>query len=402
MRLLRMSKQALSAMLENKTRTFLMMLGVVIGVATLTVIASSVLGARAEVMGKVEKWGFDQMSVMAGSGRKPGVPQTVPTTLKVEDAQAIMSEIANVKDVSPQINRRDVPVKYGNRSSYAVIIAANPNWSAVWTTPPEVGRFFSEEDAGRLARVAVIGKTIQNDLFEGEDPIGKPILLGNNPFEVIGVLEPRGTAPTGVDMDARLVIPLSTGQKRVFNQDYLSMIKIVLHEPSRMSQTVEDVRGLLRERHNLQTGLEDDFTIVTPTQVMNIASKLSTTFSLFLLLVTGISLLVGAIVIANIMFIAVNERRVEIGIRRAVGARQRDILSQFLMEAVGVAAIGGILGIILGLIGLKALSGLMKLPTAIMWEPIALALLSAIIVGLIAGIQPAKRAANLNPIDALR
>lgn len=402
MRILRMGKQALSAMLENKTRTFLMMLGVIIGVATLTVIASSVLGARAEVMGKVEKWGLDQISVMAGSGRKPGVPQAIPTTLRVEDAQAMMSEIANVKDVSPQINRRDFPVKYGNRSSYGLLVAANPNWSSVWSTPPEIGRFLTDEDTGRLARTAVIGKTIQNDLFEGEDPVGKQILLANNPFEVIGVLEARGTAATGMDMDSRIVIPLSTGQKRVFNQDYLFMIKIVLHDPSMMSQTVEDVRALLRERHNLQTGLEDDFTIVTPTQVMKIASKVSTTFSLFLLLVTGISLLVGAIVIANIMFIAVNERKAEIGIRRAVGARKRDILIQFLMEAVGVAAIGGILGIIVGLIGLKALSGFMKLPTAIMWEPIALALLSAIMVGLLAGMQPAKKAANLNPIDALR
>jgi len=389
-------------MAENKTRTFLMMLGVIIGVATLTVIASSVLGARAEVMGKVEKWGLDQIMVMAGSGRKPGVPQTVPTTLKVEDAQAIISEIANVKDVSPQINRRDFPVKYGNKSSYGVLIAANPNWSSVWNTPPEVGRFLSEEDTGRLARVAVIGRTIQKDLFQDEDAVGKQILLGNNPFEVIGVLEARGTAATGVDMDSRVVIPLSTGQKRVFNQDYLFMIKVALHNPSRMSQTVDDVRALLRERHNLPKGVEDDFTIVTPTQVMVIASKLSMTFSLFLVLVTGISLIVGAIVIANIMFIAVNERTAEIGIRRAVGARQRDILVQFLMEAVSVASIGGILGIILGLIGLKALSGFMKLPTALMWEPIVLALLSAIVVGLIAGIQPAKRAANLNPIDALR
>jgi len=361
-----------------------------------------VLGARAEVMGKVEKWGLDQIMVMSGSSRKPGVPQTVPTTLKVEDAQAMMSEIANVKDVSPQINRRDFPVKYGNKSAYGVLIAGNPNWPSVWSTPPEVGRFFSEEDSGRLARVAVIGKTIQKDLFEGDDPVGKQILVGNNPFEVIGILEPRGTAATGVDMDGRVIIPLSTGQKRVFNQDYLSMIKIVLQDPYRMPQTVDDVRALLRERHNLQTGVEDDFTIVTPTQVMNIASKLSTTFSLFLILVTGISLLVGAIVIANIMFIAVNERRAEIGIRRAVGARKRDILVQFLMEAVGVATIGGILGITLGLIGLKAMSGFLKLPTAIMWESIVLALASAIIVGLIAGIQPAKRAANLNPIDALR
>ena len=402
MRILRMSKQALSAMVENKTRTFLMMLGVIIGVATLTVIASSVLGARADVMGKVEKFGLNQLMVMAGSGRKPGVPQPTPTTLKPDDAHAMLSEINNVAEVSPQINRRDVPVKYGNKSAYAVINAANPNWPSVWITPPETGRFFSEEDSGRLARVAVIGRTIQKDLFEGEDPIGKQILLGNNPFQVLGVLEPRGTSPTGIDMDSRIIIPLTTGQKRVFNLDYVTQIKVVLHDPSNMSRTVDDVRALLRERHNLRTGLEDDFTIVTPTQIMNIASKLSTTFSLFLILVTGISLVVGAIVIANIMFIAVNERRAEIGIRRAVGARQRDILVQFLMEAVSVAAIGGVLGIMLGLVGLKALSGFMKLPTALMWQPVALALLSAIIVGLIAGIQPAKKAANLNPIDALR
>jgi len=149
MRTLRLSTQALRAMAENKTRTFLMMLGVIIGVATLTVIASSVLGARAEVMSKVEKWGLDQIMVMAGSGRKPGVPQSVPTTLRVEDAQAMMSEIANVKDVSPQINRRDFPVKYGNKSTYSVLIAGNPNWPSVWSTPPEAGRFFSEEDTGK-------------------------------------------------------------------------------------------------------------------------------------------------------------------------------------------------------------------------------------------------------------
>lgn len=402
MRMLRMSRQALSAMKDNKTRTLLMMLGVIIGVATLTVIASSVMGARAEVMGRVERWGVDQIMIMAGAGRKPGVPQPVPTTLRIEDGHAMVSEIGNVKDVSPQINRRDFPVKFGNKSTYGVVMAANPNWSSVWNTPPETGRFLSQEDSGRLARVAVIGKTIQKDLFEDEDPVGKSILLGNNPFEVIGVLEARGTAPMGLDLDSRIIIPLSTGQKRVFNQDYLFMIKIVLHDASKMPETVRDVRALLRERHNLPAGVEDDFTIVTPTQVMNLASKLSSTFSLFLVLVSGISLMVGAIVIANIMFIAVHERRPEIGIRRAVGARKKDILAQFLLEAVSVATVGGIFGILLGLIGLKVLSGFMKMPSAIMWQPIALALVSAIVVGLIAGIQPAKRAANLNPIDALR
>jgi putative ABC transport system permease protein len=397
-----MARQALSAVSANKTRTFLMMLGVIIGVATLTIIASSVLGARGVVMEKVEKFGLDQIMIMAGAGRKPGVPQPTPTTLRVEDAQAMESEVPNIKEVSPQINRRDYPVKFGNKSTYGVVIAANPNWPSVWNTGAEAGRFLSEEDRVRLARVAVIGKTIVRDLFEDEDPIGKQVLLGNNPFEVIGVLEARGTAPTGLDMDTRMIIPLTTGLKRVFNQDYLTQIKVVLQDSTKMDQTVRDVKALLRERHNLPSGVEDDFTIVTPTQVMSLASKVSTTFSLFLVLVSAISLIVGAVVIANIMFIAVNERKGEIGIRRAVGATKRDILSQFLFEAVTIALLGGIIGAALGLIGLKGFAFFMKMPVATMWQPIALALLSAVLVGLAAGIQPARAAANLNPIEALR
>ena len=250
--------------------------------------------------------------------------------------------------------------------------------------------------------MAVIGKTILRDLFEYKDPVGKRILINNNPFEIIGVLEPRGTTPRGDDLDNQIIVPVSTGQKRVFHQDYLFAVKVELKDPSEMSQTVSDVRELLRERHNLREGVEDDFTIITPTLIMNMMSSLSATFSLFLMLVSGISLVVGAIVIANIMFMAVNERRAEIGLRRAIGARRRDILVQFLLEAVCVAATGGVLGVVLGLLGLKLLSGHMKLPSAIIWQPIVVGLLSAIVVGLVAGIQPAKKAAKLRPIEALR
>jgi len=397
-----MSGQALSAMAENKSRTFLMMLGVIIGVATLTIIASSVVGARGEVMAKVEKFGLDQIMVMAGAGRKPGVPQPVPTTLRVEDAQAMLAEIPNIRDAVPQINKREFLAKSGNKSSYGILVAAGANWAEIWRTPAESGRFFSEEDVQRLARVVVIGKTVGKDLFGNEDPVGKKILLGNNPFEVIGVLEERGTSPTGVDMDSRMLIPLSTGQKRVFNQDFLVMIKAVLNDPGKMTRTVGDVRALLRERHNLPAGVEDDFTLVTPTQVMNLASKVSTTFTLFLVLVSGISLVVGAIVIANIMFIAVNERSGEIGIRRAVGARKQDILSQFLVESVAIAFIGGIAGIALGIVGLKLMSAYVGLASAVKWQPIVLGLASSMLVGLFAGIQPARKAAALNPIEALK
>ncbi|MFA6222609.1 MAG: ABC transporter permease [Desulfomonilaceae bacterium] len=402
MRMLRMGRQALNAIATYRTRTILMILGVVIGVATLTVITSSVIGARDEVLARVEKFGLKQISVIAGAGRKPGVPQPVCTSLKLEDARAILSEIANVKDVCPEIVRTDFPVKYGNKNTYASIVAANSSWASMWGTGLEAGRFLSQEDNIYRARVAVVGRTIQRDVFEDEDPVGKRILINNNPFEIVGILESRGTSPRGDDLDNQIVIPVSTGQKRVFHQDYLFAIKVELNDSSKMSRTVNDVRELLRERHNLREGLEDDFTIVTPTLIMNMMSSLSATFSLFLMLVSGISLVVSAIVIANIMFIAVNERRGEIGLRRAVGARKRDILAQFLLEAVCVAAAGGFLGIVVGLMGLKLLSGYMKLPADIMWQPIVVGFASAIVVGLLAGIQPAKKAASLQPISALR
>ncbi len=402
MRMLRMSRQAMTAVAANRTRMFLMMLGVVVGVATLTVIASAVIGARADVLAKVERFGLRQIVIIAGAGRKPGVPQPVCTSLKLEDARAMRFEIANVENVCVEIVRTDFPVKHGNKSTYATIVASNPSWASMWNTGPETGRFLWPEDNDHRARVAVIGKTIQRDLYEYEDPVGKRILINNNPFEIIGVLEPRGTSPHGDDMDNQIIIPISTGQKRVFHQDYLFAVKVELSHTSKMSQTANDVRELLRERHNLREGIEDDFTIVTPTLIMNIMSSVSTTFGPFLVLVSLISLVVGALVIANIMFMAVNERRAEIGLRRAVGAQKRDILVQFLLEAVYVAAAGGVLGIVVGLVALKLLSGAMKLPASIMWQPIVVGLVSAILVGLIAGIQPAKKAANSHPIDALR
>lgn len=402
MRTLRMASQALKAMKENKVRSFLMMLGVIIGVATLTIITSSVMGARSQVMARVERFGLDQIMIMAGAGRKPGVPQPTPTTLRIEDANAMLSEVSNVKDVTPQINRRDIPIKYQNKNSYAVMVATNPNWSEIWNTQAENGRFFNETEVSRLARVAVIGQTLVNDLFEGEDPVGKQISVANNPFEVIGVLEKKGSSPTGMDLDSRLIIPITTGMKRVFNQDYITNIKLVVNDVSKIGDTGNDVKMLLRERHNLAPGVEDDFTIVTPTLVMALASKVSSTFNIFLILISLVSLVVGAVVIANIMFISVNERKAEIGIRRAVGATRRDILSQFLIESVTVSALGGIIGGILGIVTLKLLSMFTKMQSGDILAPLLIAIACAIVVGLLAGIQPAKKASGLDPIEALK
>lgn len=402
MKIIRMSAQAFRSMRDNKVRSFLMMLGVIIGVATLTTIVSSVLGARSQVMSRVERFGLDQIMVMAGAGRKPGVPQPTPTTLKIEDANSILSEISNVKDVCPQINRRDIPIKYQNKNSYAILIAANTNWAEIWNTQIPNGRFFNDSEVSRLNRVAVIGQSLVNELFDGEDPVGKQIILANNPFEVIGVLEKKGASPTGLDLDSRIIVPISTGMKRVFNQDYITNIKIVVSDVNQMTDTVNDVKMLLRERHNLAPGVEDDFTIVTPTLIMALASKVSSTFNIFLILISLVSLFVGAVVIANIMFISVNERKAEIGIRRAVGATRNDILTQFLIESVTVSFLGGIIGGLSGIVTVILLSHLMKMHFGALATPLVISIACAILVGLVAGIQPARKASYTDPIEALK
>jgi putative ABC transport system permease protein len=380
-----------------------MMLGIIIGITTLTIIVSAILGAKAGVMGKVAKFGLDQISVNAGAGKIIGVPQDAPvTTLKADDGEAIQAEVKNVKGVAPSLNSRALPIKSANGNTESTIVSATPNWAEVWDTPAIAGEFIDEEDLSSMARVAVIGQTVAKELFGTEDPVGKQIRIRELPFTVKGVLQAKGTSPSGQDMDSRIIIPLTTGQKRLLNRDHVGMIKVVLRDPSKMAQTVDEIGRLLRERHNLQAGVADDFTVITPKQVTEVATQVSTALSLFLVVISAISLIVGGIVVGNIMLISVGERKREIGLRRALGARKKDILAQFLFESIAVTVSGGLLGVILGLAGGKILSLFIKLSMVISWEPFVLAFLFSGLVGVLAGISPAKRAASLDPVEALR
>jgi putative ABC transport system permease protein len=396
-------KESFKGLGRNKTRTFLMMLGIIIGIATLTIIVSAILGAKSDVMGKVAKFGLDQISISAGAGKILGVPQDAPViTLKLEDAEAILSEVKNIKAMAPSINTRAMPIKSANGNTEATVIATTPEWSTVWDTTAAAGEFINEEDLSTMARVAVIGQTVAKELFGSEDPVGKQIRIRELPFTVKGVLQAKGTSPSGQDMDSRTVIPLTTGQKRLLNKDHIGTIKVLLRNPSKMGETTEEIRHLLRERHNLQAGVPDDFTFITPTQVTEVATQVSTALSLFLIVISGISLIVGGIVVGNIMLISVGERKQEIGLRRALGARKRDILTQFLFESVAVTVLGGFVGVIIGLAGGKLLSLFTKLSVVVSWEPFLLAFLFSGIVGVLAGISPARRAASLDPVEALR
>ena len=396
-------KESLKGLGRNKTRTFLMMIGIIIGITTLTIIVSAILGARSNVVEKVAKFGLDQIAVFAGAGKVMGVPQDVPTiTLKIEDGEAILAEVKNVKAIAPSLNTHMMTLKAKSGNTESIVVAATPLWAEVWDTPAVSGEFFTDEDLTSLARVAVIGQTVAKELFGSEDPVGKQIHIREVPFVVKGILQAKGTAPTGQDMDSRTVIPLTTGQKRLLNKDNINLIKVKLREPAKMAKTVEEIRHLLRERHNLQAGVEDDFTINTPKLVTEMATQVSTALSLFLIVISGISLIVGGIVVGNIMLISVGERKQEIGLRRALGARKKDILSQFLFESVAVTVFGGLVGVILGLGGGKLLSLFTKLSMVVSWEPFALAFVFSGLVGILAGISPARRAASLDPVEALR
>ncbi len=385
-------------------RSFLMMVGVVIGIAALTMIMSLGLGAQQRVTERVQKFGRASMMVRAGAGREMGRPtgSQPTTTLTPEDARAIKREIGGIADVAPFVVKGQTEVVYQDKSTTTGVFGVTPSWAWVWDWDAAHGDFISDEDMDGLSRVCVLGPTVRTELFGSLNPVGEQIRIGSVLFEVIGISQLKGTSPAGGDMDNRIFVPLTTMMRRVANVDHISAIKISLSSATDMDKTVTDIQSLLRERHQIAPGIPDDFTITTPTEVTKMAEKVSGTFNIFLVLVAGISLIAGGVVVANIMLISVNERRKEIGLRKALGARYRDISRQFLYEATAITLTGGMIGVILGTAGAKILELVTEIPAAISWESVALGVVLSSLVGIIAGLQPARKAAVLQPIEAMR
>jgi len=390
---------------KYKLRSFLMMLGIVIGIIALTMVISIGLGAKDRVMERVKKFGLESLMVNANSGAMMGQqvsPGQEITTLKLEDADYLKRELRSIEEIAPFNRRGNSTVNYFEKSTTAALFGITPSWAYVWDWDVADGEFITDEDMTFLNRICLIGPTVRKELFGENNPIGEQIQVGNVQFEIKGVLVSKGTSPGGGDMDNRVMIPLSTFMRRVANVDYLAGIKILLESGSDINKTSEEISSILRERHKLADGIPDDFTVTTPTEVTKMAEKISGTFNLFLVLLAGISLITGGIVVANIMFISVNERKKEIGLRKAIGANIKDIMNQFLFESSAVALMGGLIGIILGTVGAKILSLVMQMPISISWGSILIGVVSSTLIGIIAGIQPARRAAKQEPIDALR
>jgi len=400
----RVLKVAFKGLGRNKLRTFLMMIGIVIGITALTLVVSAGLGAQDRIMERVKKFGLESMMVFAGAGREMGQPTSgqPATSLKLEDAVAMKQEIRAIADVAPFNQKRQAEVKFQDKSTTTMVFGVTPSWAPVWDWDAAEGDFITDEDLTSLARVCVLGPTVKRELFGAANPIGGQLRIGNVQFEIKGVMQAKGTSPAGGDMDNRIYIPLSTLMRRVTNVDYISAIKVRLTTARDMDKTAASIQALLRERHKLGPGTPDDFTITTPTEVTKMAEKVAGTFNIFLALVAAISLIAGGVVVANIMLISVNERRKEIGLRKAVGALHKDIMLQFLYEATAVTLTGGVIGIVLGAIGAKILEAITQMPMSISWESVALGVVFSSLVGIVAGLQPAKKAAALQPIEAMR
>jgi putative ABC transport system permease protein len=403
-RTLRLFRQAIAALLSNPLRSFLMMLGIVIGVASLTTVICVAQGTRARVMEMVAKQGWDLIMIRAGGAKQVFAPTTDRTiaSLLEADAQAIENSLANIRYISSVQNQRGWEVIYGATSVNTRIFGVGPTWHHIRRRPVERGEFIGEGDLVTMARVAVLGFRTAKLLFGDADPVGQTIRIGNDAFQVKGVFAEAGITPGGDDWDDRIVLPLTTTSRRLFGRPYLEQIVVQVRDARTLPRTVDEITKLLRERHAIRPGAEDDFFVRGPQDVKEAALTTSSTLTTLLIALSAIALVAGGVVIMNLMLISVSQRVREIALRRTAGARQRDILLQFLFEALTVALAGGILGTALGLAAAAVLAWTGVATSAITWVPLATSVVACGLVAVGFGLYPARRASRVDPAVALR
>ena len=347
---------------------------------------------------------FDAIIIRPGGGKTRGMPTlvNVPPTLRFDDAVAIATELPTIKAVAEVQNAFDIDVKNREHATSPAIFGVSPNWLELRSEDVANGAFFTPEQNTSLARVAVLGLDARNQLFPGEDPLGRTIRIADVPFEVIGLLKSRGAGPAGASLDNVVLIPINTASRRLFNRDFLTMLIAQVKDPERADEATSQVAALLRTRHHIQPPALDDFTITNPAVTMAQVSRAGNTLTKILTGVSAMALLIGGIVVMSLMSIAVSERRKEIGVRRSVGAARPDVIFQFLLEAVFVSLAGGTAGVLLGWGGMQIVTRMQNLPSILVWQPFAAAIGLSLAVGVVFGLYPAWRASRVDPIEALR
>lgn len=399
-------KISLRALKVNKMRSALTMLGIIIGVGAVITMLAVGRGASQKVSEQIASIGSNLLIILPGATTAGGVRMGAGTqpTLTLGDAEAITKECPSVSDVAPDLSGI-AQVVYGNQNWSTGIRGTTPGILRVRDWPLASGRSFTEQDVKSATKVCMLGQTVVENLFGSIDPIGKIVRMKKVPFTVIGILDRKGQSPMGQDQDDVVYIPVTTAQKKLFGTMFPGMVRVIMVK----AKTMEDLKpaekqitDLLKQRHRIRLGQENDFTVRNLTQVMQTAEQATRVMTILLGAIASVSLIVGGIGIMNIMLVSVTERTREIGIRMAIGAKTWDIRLQFIIEALTLSLMGGIIGIVIGLTGSEILSIIAGWPTIVSPLSIFLAFGFSGLVGIFFGFYPAYKASLLNPIDALR
>jgi putative ABC transport system permease protein len=407
-RLIENIKISFQSLGTNRLRAFLTMLGIIIGVGAVVAMMSIGSGAQQSVVSSIQGIGSNLIIITPGNreSEQQGFTQMLGTnkdrmSLKIKDAKDLDSKATLLNGAIPVVLSSS-NVSYLNKNARISIYASSEKAKDIYNFQIATGKFYTESDVSNSANIAVIGPTVMETLFGKTDPIGKIIKIDGKNFTVIGTTKSKGTDQFGNDQDNAVSIPITTAQNKIFGMDYLNMILAQAKSEKDMDKSTEEVTKILRRSHHLGINDLNDFTVNSQTQILDTVSSITNIFTVVISSIAGISLLVGGIGIMNIMLVSVTERTREIGIRKAVGAKNKDILFQFLIESIVLSITGGALGIVFAVIVTQVLKRFTVLSTNITGFSIILALTFSTIVGLFFGIYPAMRAARLNPIEALR
>ena len=416
MNLLAIFRQSLIALKANKLRTVFSIVGIVIGVSAVVIILSIGQGLKGLVTSEIEAFGSNIISVavkIPGTNPIGSVISTVQginiTTMKTSDLKALKDKnnFPYIVGASGQAIGQEWAT-YENEEKRTLLYGCTADFPLIMKTAEiDKGRFFSEREDEGLAKVVIIGQGLAEDLFKNEDPISKNIKIKGQNFKVIGVLKPMGGISFGVDMNSMAFLPLETTLKEILGIDYLTEIQLVLEDSSYFSRANEDISRLMRKRHNIQDPEKDDFQITTMAEVLDQINQISVILNILLGFLAAISLLVGGIGIMNIMLVSVSERTHEIGLRKALGANSKNILSQFLIESLVITLLGGIIGITIGVANSLLVAAVIKTqglnwPLTISWLAVFSAFAISTLIGLVFGVYPARQAAAKSPMEALR